>query len=150
MCTAQSGLTLRLLCEHVDLLIELFVSDFLVSNISSDHLFIPTNCRNKVAPCPEFSSGKVLRPPVKLLCNPYRTLALYKPNHLGNRVFRRNGQQHMYMIRHHVTRFNLALLTRCKFMKYRPQLLAQLTKQYFLAIFRDEYDMVLTLPCRVI
>ena len=75
-----------------------------------------------------------------------RTLALNKPDHLGHRVFRRNGDQHVYVVRNQVSLLNLAFSLPSQVVKHLAQILAKLSVQGLTAIFRDKHYMVLAFP----
>jgi hypothetical protein len=72
-------------------------------------------------------------------------IALDAPHHLGHRIFRRNGNQHVNVVGHQVTLFNPTLFLLGQGPKHLTQVLAQLRIESFAAVFRDEHHMVFAL-----
>ena len=81
-------------------LIHLAILKLLVPDVSADRLLVPTHRRDEIPARPEFVPGEVLRLSLDILRDPNRALALDEAYYLGNRVFRRDRDQHVDMICH--------------------------------------------------
>ena len=89
-------------------LIHLAILKLLVPDVSADRLLVPAHRRNEISACPELVSGEVIRFSLDILRDPNRALALDEADHLGNRVFRRDRDQHVDVIGHQMARLDPA------------------------------------------
>src|SRR5262252_1223545 len=71
-------------------------------DISANLLFLKTNRRHRIPSCPEAFPIKVSLSSPKLARNGNGTLALDRANHLGHRILRRNPDEHVDMVLHHM------------------------------------------------
>ena len=72
------------------------------------------------------------------------------PDHLRNRVFRRNRHQHVDVIRQQMPFLHPTLPLLGQTPQHVPQVVPQAAIQGLAAILRDENDVILTLPFRVV
>src|SRR5208337_1584844 len=84
-------------------LIHLAILKLLVPDVGPDRLFVPAYRRNEISACPELVSGEVLRLSLDILRDPNRAFTLDKTDDLGNRVFRRDRDQHVDVIGHQMS-----------------------------------------------
>ena len=75
-------------------------------------------------------------------CQVYCTLALDVSDHLGHRIFRRDCDHHMHMIRQQMSFLDLALFLGCQLAEYLPKMLSQLQIQRLSPAPGNEYDVV--------
>ena len=75
-----------------------------------------------------------------------RALPFEKPDHRGHRVFGRNRDAHVYMIRHEMPFYNLAFLLPCSGVEDRSQLTPRLPKNGLSALAWAEHHMLLAVP----
>ena len=81
--------------------------------------------------------------------NVNRALALDKSDDLGDRILRRNRDQHVHMVDHQVTLLDLGLSLLGQVVKNFAQMLAKLSVQGLAAVFRDKHDVVLVVWFRL-
>jgi hypothetical protein len=74
------------------------------------------------------------------------TLSLDKADHLRHRVFRRDQDQHMHVIRLHMALLDPTLLLRSQLAEYFPKMLSYLPKQRLPPALGNEHDAVFALP----
>src|SRR5271167_260681 len=79
-----------------------------------------------------------------------RALAFDVPDHLTDRVFRRNRQQHVNMIWHQMAFFDAALPLFGQLSKYRTEMSLQFAIKYRPTVFWDENDVIFAVPPSVI
>src|SRR5262249_34350258 len=113
--------------------VQLLVSDLLTFDVSADRLLIPPDGRNEVAPRPEFVTQKIALLAFHILRNPDRAFPLQIPDHLRHRIFRRD--QHMHVVGHQMSFFDLAFLALGKLAGYSAQVPPDLPKQRLLRYF---------------
>ena len=116
---------------------------------SRDSFILPDR-RDVVAPCPEVLPHEVPGPARKLPSDVDRTLPLDIPDHLRNRVLRRNRHQHVDVIRQQMPFLHPTLPLLGQTPKHVPQVVPQAAIQGLAALLRDENDVILTLPFRVV
>ena len=75
-----------------------------------------------------------------------RTLPFQKSNDGSHRVFGRNGDTHMYMVRHQMSFQNLAFLLSRQCMENRSQLPSRLSEDRLPSALGHEYHMILAVP----
>jgi len=78
-----------------------------------------------------------------------RTFSFDKPNHLGYCIFGWNRNHHVHVIGHHMPFFYQTLFLPGQPMEHLTKFLFDLPENYFLTVFRDEHNMILTLLARV-
>src|SRR5882757_8867134 len=83
---------------------------FLISDVISDHLFIPAHRRHKIPACPKTLPDEI--PPALPIspCEVDRAFPLNEANYLGNGVFRWDRYHHVDMIGHQMPFLDPALL----------------------------------------
>src|SRR5271168_5097514 len=81
-------------------LFQLLVFGFLFLDVIPDDGFVPTYGRDEISACPETLTDKAALPLAINSRKMNRVLAFDVPDHLTDRVFRRNRQQHVNMIWH--------------------------------------------------
>src|SRR6267154_1746107 len=121
----------------------------LVSDVLPYHRFVPTYGRDEVP-----SRPKVLPYKIAFLLSVYtgqmdRTFTLDEPDHLRNRVFWRNRNHHVNVIRHQMTFFDPAFLLLCQLAKYIPEVPPQLPVKRLPAALGNEHNMIFALPLAV-
>ena len=122
----------------------------LILTIRSDNLLIGPNRGDKIASGPELMPNKVSLFVVHILSDPDRTLAFEKTYDRRHTVFGGNGNQHMNMIRHQMTRFNRALFLFRQSVKDLSQVSADGSIEDFLLILGREDAMVLAIPSTLV
>ena len=75
-----------------------------------------------------------------------RTLSLQITDHLRDRIFRRNRDHHMHVIGHQMPFLDLTFLLSRQPPEHLDKLLADDPEKVLPAIFRNEYNVILTLP----
>src|ERR1700730_19464114 len=78
-----------------------------------------------------------------------RTLALDKPNHLRDRVFRWNRDHHVNVIRHEMAFFNLAFLLQRQLAEDLAEMPSQFPVKRLSAALGNEHNMIFALPLAV-
>src|SRR5215510_7687907 len=106
-------------------------------DISANLLFLKTNRRHRIPSCPEAFPMKVSLSSPKLASNGNGTLALDIPNHFSHRIFRRNPDEHVDMVLHHMP-FQLA--------QHRTKKAPNLAIQRLLPSLRDKDHVIFTIP----
>src|SRR5215471_3971369 len=109
-------------------------------------LLLKTNRGYRIPARPEAFSMKVSLSPPKLSRNGDGTLALDIPNHLGHRILRRNADEHVDMILHHMPFQDGAAPLPGQLTQHRPKKTPDLTIQSFLAALRDKDHVIFTIP----
>jgi hypothetical protein len=128
-------------------LIDLPILKLLVLDIGPDRFLVSSDRRNKIAACPEFVPGEILRLAFDVLCNPDRTLTFDEADDLRDGVFGRNRNQHMDVIGHQMPFLDPAFATPRQIVKYGAKVLLDLPEDCPFAIFRNENHMIFALPC---
>jgi hypothetical protein len=77
------------------------------------------------------------------------TLAFDVPDHLRNRVFRRDRYHHVNMVGHQMPLLDSALLLHCQSTEDFPEMLPQLAIQRLSAALGNEHHMVFAVPFAV-
>src|SRR6266478_404876 len=90
--------------------------------------------------------GRVLAAPHKGPSKVDRRFPLDKAHHLRHRVLRRNGEEHVHVIRHQVPLFNPTFLLRSQRPEDLPEMPPQLMVERFPTILRDKHHMILAVP----
>src|SRR3989338_1790270 len=127
-------------------LIQTLVLRLLVLDVFSDHRLVSPHGRDEVPSCPKMLAHEVSLSPAVLAGNMNRALTLDVTHDLRHRVFRRNREHHMDVIRHHMPLLDLAFFLPRKFAKHRPDLPPQRLEKRLPPAFRDEHDVILALP----
>jgi len=100
----------------------LLICQFLVSDVGSDHFLIPANGRNELSARPEFVAEKIPHLAFDILRDPYRALPFHVSDDLCHRIFGRNRDQHMDMIRHQMPLLDPAFLAAREIVKHLAQM----------------------------
>src|SRR5215831_10663693 len=110
-------------------------------------LFLKTNRRrHRIPSCPEAFPIKVSLSSPKLARNGNGTLALDRANHLGHRILRRNPDEHVDMVLHHMPFHDGAPALPSQLTQHRPKKTSDLAVQRFLPALRDKDYMIFTIP----
>ena len=117
----------------------------LLADVLADLLQLEANSGNGIAPSPEMLAREI-----PLLAaqpgNCDRTLPFEKPDNGSDRVFGRNGNAHMHMVRHEMPFENLAFLLPRQCMEDRSQLLTGLPEDGFPSALGHKHYVVLAVP----
>src|SRR6202521_3443596 len=116
---------------------------FLLFYVLPYHRFVSTYGRDEVPSSPE-----VLPHEITLLLpvdtgQMDRTLALDKPNHLRDRIFRWNRDHHVNVIRHEMAFFNLAFLLQRQLAEDLAEMPSQFPVKRLSAALGNEHNMIL-------
>jgi len=127
-------------------LIQTSIFAFLLLDVLADSLFVSADGGHEVSSGPEVEASEVLILPKERPCNVDGALALDVTDYLSNRVLRRNGDEHVNMVRHEVTFQYVALPLTSQFPKDLAQILPKLSEEDFPPAFWNPYHMVLAVP----
>src|SRR5271157_1264534 len=116
-------------------LIHLAILKLLVPDVGPDRLLVPAHRRYEISACPELVSGEVLRLSLDILRDPNRAFALDEADHLGNRVFRRDRDQHVDMIRHQMAFLDPAFPPPGQVVEHGAEVLLDFPKTAFFRYF---------------
>ena len=97
---------------------------FLMPDVRSNRLFIPTHRRNKVSACPEMLTHEISLRLSVYACQMYRALSLDIPDHLGHRILRRYRNHHVYVVGHQMPFLDYAFLAPRQLPHHLSQMLA--------------------------
>jgi hypothetical protein len=122
----------------------------LMLNVRSDDLLIGTYCGDKIAPRPELVTDKVSLLVGDILSDPDRTLAFETSHYRRHTVFGGNGNEHMYMSWHEMTRFDRAFFLLCQAVKHLSQVPSDHPIEDFLSVLGSEDDVVLAIPSAMV
>src|ERR671924_1797010 len=115
-------------------------------DISTNLLFLKPNRGHRIPSRPEAFPIKVALSSTKLSSHGDGTLALDIPNHLGHRILRRNPDEHVDMILHHMPFQDGAPALPGQLTQHRPKKTPDLAIQRFLPSLRDKDHVIFTLP----
>src|SRR5438105_6848684 len=107
-------------------------------DIGANLLFLKTNRGYRIPARPEAFPIKISLSSTKLARNGDGTLALDIPNHLGHRILRRNSDEHVDMVLHHMPFHDGAPALPSQLTQHRPQKTPDFAIQRFLPAFRDK------------
>src|SRR6267378_1819311 len=127
-------------------LIQTAICRLVRADILADHRRISAHGGDRVPPSPAMVPGRVLAAPHKGPSNVDRRFPLEKAHHLRHRVLRRNGEEHVHVIRHQVPLFNPTFLLRSQRPEDLPEMPPQLMVECFPTILRDKHHMILAVP----
>jgi hypothetical protein len=118
---------------------------FLLADVLANLLQFESDRGNSIAPRPEMLPGEV---PIFATQSGNRdgTLPFQEPDYRRHRVFGRNGDAHVHMVRHEVPFENLAFLLSGQRMEDLSQLLPGLPKDDFPSALGHEYYVILAVP----
>src|SRR5271170_906935 len=131
-------------------LFQLLVFVFLILDIFPDDCFISTYGRDEISACPEALTHKPALPLAIGTGKVDRAFAFDVPDHLTNRVFRWNRQQHVNMIGHQMAFLDPAFPLFGQLSKYRTEMSLQFAIQHLPAVFWNENDVIFAVPLGVI
>src|SRR5215468_8049457 len=107
-------------------------------DISANLLFLKTNRGHCIPSRPEAFSIEVSLSSTKLASHGDGALALAIPNHLGHRILRRNPDEHVDMVLHHMPFHDGAPALPSQLTQHRPKKTSDLAVQRFLPALRDK------------
>jgi hypothetical protein len=122
----------------------------LVLDVFLDRLFVTPNRTDEIAARPEALPDEIASP---LAVRPHQmdcALAFDVPDHVRHRVFWRDRQQHVNVIRKQMSLFDFRFFLSRELTKdfaHRPP---QFLKEHFASILRDENHVVFAVPGRVV
>jgi hypothetical protein len=119
---------------------------FLFANILPDGFFVATNGRDPGASGPNMLPREIARASCPCPGKRDRALPCEESHGLGNGIFRRNRQKHGHMIWHQMPFYDLTCFPPSEAFEHRSEIFAECGKQFFLALFRNPDQMVLTFP----
>src|SRR6516162_11825960 len=131
--------------ELTGLIRALGVKLLLMLDIGANLLFLKTHRGHCIPSCPEAFPIKVALSSTKLARNGNGTLTLDIPNHLGNGVLRRNPDQQVDMVLHHMPFHDGTPPLSRQLMQHRPKKFPNLAVLGFLPPLRDKHNMVFTI-----
>lgn len=129
--------------------VEPAVFRLLFLDVCPDGFLISPHCGDKIPSGPKILPRKIPHSPVKRPRNVDCALPLDKAHHLCNRVFRRDADQHVYVVQHEMPFHNPTLLLDGQFPEYLTQIFPEFLIQHLSSTFRNPYHMVLAVPYRV-
>ena len=91
-----------------------------------------------------------LMPPHEIAGHPNRTLALDVPHYVGNQILRWNPNYHMHVIRAHMPFQDLTFPLLRQLVEHFAKIPTNLAVEHLSPTFRDENDVVLAIPFRMI
>src|SRR4029450_4597095 len=115
-------------------------------DIGANLLFLKPHRGHCIPARPEAFSIEISLSSTKLARHGDGTLALDIPTHLGHRILRRNPDEHVDMVLHHVPLYNGAPALPSQLTQYRPKKTPDLAIQRFLAALRDKDYVIFTIP----
>src|SRR3989454_12663803 len=115
-------------------------------DIGANLLFLKTNRGYRIPARPEAFPIKISLSSTKLARNGDGTLALDIPNHLGHRILRRNSDEHVDMVLHHMPFHDGAPALPSQLTQHRTQKAPDLAIQRFLPSLRDKDHVIFTIP----
>ena len=131
-------------------LIHLAILKLLVPDVGSDCLLVPAHRRDEIPACPEFVPREVLCLSLDILCDPNRAFAFDEADHLGNRIFRWDRDQHMDMIRHQMALIDPAFPPPGQVVEHGAEVLLDFPEDRFLPVLRYENHMIFAIPCGMV
>jgi hypothetical protein len=127
-------------------LIQSLVFAFLLLDVLTDSFFVSADSGYKVSPGPEAGTRKVFLSPKKRPRNVDGALAFDVAYHLSNPVLRRDGDEHMNMVRHQVAFQYVALPLPGQLPEHLTEIPSQLFVEDFPPAFWNPHHMVLAVP----
>src|SRR6516165_11066757 len=115
-------------------------------DIGANLLFLKTHRGHRIPARPEAFPMKVSLSSTKLASHGDGTLALDIPNHLGHRILRRNPDEHVDMVLHHMPFQNGAPPLPGQLTQHRTKKAPDLAIQCFLPSLRDKDYVIFTIP----
>ena len=119
-------------------------------DVLADDGFVPPDGGNEVPPRPEVLADEVPLPLAERPRDVNRALALDVPDDLRDRILRRDREHHVHVVGHQVPLLDAAFLLLRKRPEDRPEVAAQLSVEHLPPAFRNEHDVVLALPLRMV
>jgi hypothetical protein len=127
-------------------LLQALVLLFLVPDVLSDHLLVPSHCGDVIPFGPEVLTYAVSLPFPVHPGQVDRTLSLDEPHDLRHRVLRWDRYHHVHVIRHEMSLFDPAVLLCCQTPEYLSKMRSQLDIQRLPATFGNEDHVVFAVP----
>src|SRR5262245_34164880 len=111
--------------------------------------FLKTDGGHRVSSRPKAFPMKVSLSSPKLASNGDGTLALDIPNHFSHRILRRNPDEHVDMVLHHMPFHDGTPPLPGQFAQHRTKKAPKLAIQRFLPSLRDKDHVIFTIPSGV-
>jgi len=130
-------------------LLQALIFLLLLLDVGSDDGLVPTNGRDEIASGPEMLAYEVA---LSLAIDPRKmdgALALDVTDHLGDGVFRRNGDHHVHRIDHEVAFLNSIFLLLRQIAEHLAQMVPDLTIEHLPPTLRNKHNVVFARPLRV-
>src|SRR4030095_8014667 len=118
-------------------------------DIGAHLLFLKTPRGYRIPSRPEAFPMKVSLPSPKLARDGDGTLPFDIANHLGHRILRRNADEYVDMILHHMPFYNGAPTLPGQLTQHRTKKAPNLAVQRFLPPLRDKDHVIFTIPLGV-
>src|SRR5712691_628716 len=118
----------------------------LTTIVLADHRLISADGGDRVPPSPKMVPGIVLAASHEGPGHVDRRFPLDKANDLRHRVLRRDGEEHMHVIRHQMPLFDATLLLLRQRAEDLPKMPPSLMGERFPTILRDKDHMILAVP----
>src|SRR5215467_9440954 len=115
-------------------------------DIMANMLCLKTNHRHRIPSCPEAFPIKVSLSSPKLASNGNGTLALDIPNHFSHRILRRNPDEHVDMVLHHMPFHDGTASLPGQLAQHRTKKAPNLAIQRLLPSLRDKDHVIFTIP----
>src|SRR5215471_11895398 len=115
-------------------------------DIRANLLFLKTHRGHCIPARPEAFPVEVSLSSTKLARHGDGTLALARPNHLGHRLLRRNPDEHMDMVLHHMPFQDGAPPLPRQLTQHWPKKTPDLAVQRFLPALWDKDHVIFTIP----
>src|ERR1700756_4370890 len=118
-------------------------------DIGANLRFLKPNRGHRIPARPEAFPIKVSLSSTTLARHGDGTLALDIPNHLGHRILRRNPDEHVDMVLHHMPFYDGAPALPSQLPQHRPKKTPDLAIQRFLPALRKKDYVIFTIPLGV-
>src|SRR5262249_49676207 len=119
-------------------------------DVLTDHAFVSPDGRHEVPSGPEMLPYEVPLPLHERPRDVDRALALAVPDDVRDRVLRRDRDHHVHVVGHEVPLLDPAFLLLRKRPEDLAQMATQLAVEHLPPALRDEHDVVLALPFRMV
>ena len=127
-------------------MLETAILFLLISDVFPDRFFILADRRDPVASYPEVLSPKI-RPTTQIVPGYVDgTLPFDVPNNLGNRILRRNLDQHMHVIRPQVSLLDHTFSLTAQIPKHLSKVLPKLQVERLPPILGNPHNVILAIP----
>src|SRR5262249_17184817 len=121
----------------------------LIADVLADEGFIPPHRRHEVPAGPEVLADEIALPLAECPGDVDGALSLDVPDHVRDRILRRNRQQHVNVIDHQVPFLDTTLLLLRKRPEDRAEFPLDRAVDRAATTLRDEHDVILAIPLRM-